>query len=87
MFVGIFSRVPGAQSQTFGLCYIGDFLPYNSLRWVSKEIALFSASSKDLSGLQFYCNEIAKEKFSKIDLFDLKKKSQNNPSVSPRNSL
>jgi len=39
-----------------------DFLLYNSLCWVSKEIVLLSALSKDLPGLKFSCNEIAREK-------------------------
>lgn len=40
----------------------GDVLPCNSLHWVSKELVLISASSKDLSALQFFCNKIAREK-------------------------
>lgn len=56
------SPFPGVQNQLFHLCYICDFFPYKSLCWISKEIVLFSASSKDLPGLQFSCNEIAREK-------------------------
>lgn len=65
--------VPGEQSQTSGLCHIGDVLPCSSLHWVSKELLLFSASAKDLSALQLSHNEIGrrgKGLFGKIGLFD-----------------
>lgn len=59
LFAGIFLWVPGVQGQTSGF---GDVLPHNSFHWVSKELVLISASSKDLSVLQFSWNKIAREK-------------------------
>lgn len=47
LFAGIFLCVPGVQGQTSGLCHVGDVLPRYSFHWVSKELVLISASSKD----------------------------------------
>lgn len=39
---------------------------YSCLCWVSKEIMLFSAPSKDFSDLQFSCNERDREKIEGV---------------------